>query len=58
MQDKKQCYTVNEVAKLLKTTRQTILNWRKQGLISVIKVDKKVLITEEEIERLLRENKF
>lgn len=58
MQDKKQCYTVNEVAKLLKTTRQTILNWRKQGLISVVKVDKKVLITEEEIERLLRENKF
>ena len=57
MQDKKQCYTVGEVAKLLKTTRQTILNWRKQGLISVVKVDKKVLITEEEIERLLRENK-
>jgi excisionase family DNA binding protein len=54
--DKNQCYTINEVCKLLKTSRYNLTNWRKQGIIKTIQIGGRVLIKKEEVERLLREN--
>jgi excisionase family DNA binding protein len=51
-----ECYTLKEVLELLKISRQTFSNWRSKGIIKVIKIDKKVLIRKEEVERLLKEN--
>lgn len=56
MVDKNECYTINEVAELLKVTRNTINNWRKKGIIEAIKINTRVLIRKEEVERLLNEN--
>ena len=51
-------YTLEETAKMLKTTRQNLLNWRKQGILKVVKIKKRVLVKKEEIERLIKENEI
>ena len=56
MQDRNECYTLDEVTKLLKTSRQNILNWRKKGIIEAIEIGGRVLIRRTEVERLLNEN--
>lgn len=56
MQDRNECYTLDEVANLLKTTRQNILNWRKKGIIEAVEIGGRVLIRRTEVERLLNEN--
>ena len=56
MADKNECYTISEVADLLKVARNTINNWRKKGIIEAIKINTRVLIRKEEVERLLKEN--
>ena len=45
-------YTIKEFCELFKISRQTFNNWMAKGLVKVIKVDKAVRITEEEVERL------
>lgn len=56
MADKNECYNINEVASLLRTTRNNITNWRKKGIIQTVQIGKRVLIRKEEVERLLNEN--
>ena len=45
-------YTVSEVAKELGFTRQTVLNWIKQGKIEAFKVIRDYRISGSEIRRL------
>jgi len=45
-------YTVAEVAKELGFTRQTVLNWIKQGKIESFKVMRDYRINESEIKRI------
>lgn len=56
MKSSNECYTLGQVLELLKISRQTFSNWRKKDIIKVIKIDKKVLVRKEEVERLLKEN--
>jgi predicted site-specific integrase-resolvase len=48
--------TLKEVLELFRISRQTLSDWRRKGIIKVIKIDKKILIRKEEVERLLKEN--
>lgn len=54
--DKNECYTQEEVIKLLKITRNTLTNWRKQGIIQAVQIGGRVLIRRTEVERILQEN--
>ena len=56
MKSSNECYTIKEVLEILRISRQTLTDWRNKGIIKVIKIDKKVLIRKEEVERLLKEN--
>ena len=58
MEEKNELYTLNEVLKLLRITRQTFYDWRKKGIIKVIKIDKRILIRRSEVERLLKESEI
>ena len=46
-------YTIKEFCELFKISRQTFNNWMAKGLVKVIKVDKAVRITEEEVKRIM-----
>lgn len=46
--------TIKEFCEIFKISRQTFHNWQKKGLVKVIKIDKAVRISDEEIERLLK----
>lgn len=56
MLDNNECYSLKEVIELLKITKNTLTNWRKQGKIKVVHIGGRVLIRKTEIERLLNEN--
>lgn len=56
IKDPNECYTVQEAVKILKITRQTLTNWRKKGILKVVKRGTKVLIRKEEVARFLKEN--
>ena len=56
MFDKNECYTLKEVMNLFKVTKNTLTNWRKQGLIKTVQIGGRVLIRKTEVERLLKEN--
>lgn len=45
-------YSLLQVATIFCVTRQTVLNWVKSGYIKGVKVGRKWLIAQEEIERL------
>lgn len=45
-------YSLAQVAELFSVTRQTVLNWVKVGNIHAVKVGRKWLVKESEIERL------
>lgn len=52
-------YTKKEVADIFRVTKETVDNWRRNGVIKAIKVgERAVRFTREEVERLLnnREN--
>lgn len=51
-----QCYTIKEVLGLLKITKNTLTNWRKQGIIKTVQIGGRVLIRKTEVERILQEN--
>lgn len=56
MNKSNECYTIKEVMNIFRISRQGLMDWRKKGIIKTIKIDKKVLIRKEEVERLLKEN--
>lgn len=45
-------YSLAQVAEIFSVTRQTVLNWVNSGYVSAIKVGRKWLVKESEIERL------
>ncbi len=50
-------YTPDELAALLKVTRQAIYNWIQQGRMEAVRIGRTVRIPSEEVERLLRDGR-
>jgi len=50
-------YTPDELAVMLKVTRQAVYNWVQQGRIEAVRIGRTVRIPAEEVERLLREGR-
>ncbi len=50
-------YTPEELAAMLKVTRQAIYNWIQQGRMEAVRIGRTVRIPGEEVERLLREGR-
>jgi excisionase family DNA binding protein len=50
-------YTPEELAAMLKVTRQAIYNWIQQGYMESVRIGRTVRIPSEEVERLLREGR-
>jgi excisionase family DNA binding protein len=50
-------YTPEELAGMLKVTRQAIYNWIQQGRIEAVRIGRTVRIPGEEVERLLRDGR-
>ena len=50
-------YTPDELAALLKVTRQAIYNWIQQGRMEAVRIGRTVRIPADEVERLLREGR-
>jgi excisionase family DNA binding protein len=50
-------YTPDELATLLKVTRQAIYNWIQQGRIAAVRIGRTVRIPGDEVERLLRDGR-
>ena len=48
-------YTLDELAAVLKVTRQAIYNWIQQGRMEAVRTGRTVRILAAEVERLLRE---
>lgn len=47
-------YTNKDIERLFKVTKQTVLHWRKQGLLPYIAINKrKFLYKKEDVEKLL-----
>lgn len=47
-----QMYSLSQVASIFCVTRQTVLNWVKSNYIKAVKIGRKWLVPESEIERL------
>ncbi len=50
-------YTPEELAAMLKVTRQAIYNWVQQGRLEAVRIGRTVRIPSEEVERVLREGR-
>lgn len=50
-------YTPDELAAMLKVTRQAIYNWIQEGRIEAVRIGRTVRIPRDEVERLLREGR-
>ena len=50
-------YTPEELAVMLKVTRQAIYNWIRQGHIEAVRIGRTVRIPGEEVERVLRDGR-
>ena len=50
-------YTPDELASMLKVTRQAIYNWIQQGRIEAVRIGRTVRIPGAEVDRLLREGR-
>jgi excisionase family DNA binding protein len=50
-------YTPEELAGMLKVTRQAIYNWIQQGRIEAVRIGRTVRIPGDEVDRLLREGR-
>lgn len=44
-------YTIEELCSLLKVTRQTVHNWRKEGKLSYRKIGKRIYFSEDDLSR-------
>jgi excisionase family DNA binding protein len=51
-------YTPEELAALLKVTRQAIYNWIQQGRLEAVRIGRTVRIPGAEVERLLQEGRM
>jgi excisionase family DNA binding protein len=51
-------YTPEELAGMLKVTRQAIYNWIQQGRIEAVRIGRTVRIPGDEVDRLLREGRM
>ena len=51
-------YTPEELATMLKVTRQAVYNWIAQGRMEAVRIGRTVRIPGEEVERLLREGRM
>lgn len=47
-------YTVNDFCKMFSISRTTFYIWVKNGYVKVIKIGKRVRVTQEEVDRLKR----
>lgn len=47
------CYTVEEVAEILKLYKKTVYGYIKSGKIKAVKIGRRYRITEDELHRLL-----
>ena len=50
-------YTPDELAAMLKVTRQAIYNWIQQGRMEAVRIGRTVRIPADEVDRLLREGR-
>ena len=50
-------YTPDELATMLKVTRQAIYNWIQQGRLEAVRIGRTVRIPGAEVERVLREGR-
>ncbi len=50
-------YTPEELASMLKVTRQAVYNWIRQGHMEAVRIGRTVRIPAQEVERLLREGR-
>ena len=50
-------YTPEELAAMLKVTRQAIYNWIQQGRMEAVRIGRTVRIPSDEVERVLREGR-
>ena len=50
-------YTPEELATMLKVTRQAVYNWIQQGHMEAVRIGRTVRIPSEEVERVLREGR-
>ena len=50
-------YTPEELAAMLKVTRQAIYNWVQQGRMEAVRIGRTVRIPSDEVERVLREGR-
>ena len=50
-------YTPEELAAMLKVTRQAIYNWVQQGHMEAVRIGRTVRIPSDEVERVLREGR-
>jgi len=46
-------YTVREVARLLRTSRQTVLRWVRQGMIPGIRIGRVIRIPKDQMDKIL-----
>lgn len=57
MDSKSKLLTPKEVADFFGVSIVTLIAWRKKGIIDAIKIKRKVFFTQEEIDRVLKENR-
>ena len=50
-------YTPEELAAMLKVTRQAIYNWVQQGRMEAVRIGRTVRIPSDDVERVLREGR-
>ncbi len=50
-------YTPDELAAMLKVTRQAVYNWIQEGRMESVRIGRTVRIPGDEVERLLREGR-
>lgn len=51
-------YTPEELATMLKVTRQAIYNWIQEGRMEAVRIGRTVRIPADEVDRLLREGRM
>lgn len=55
MEENTKFYSLQEVADLLKVSKQSIYNWLKEGRIKAKKYGREYRVTQEELNRLIKE---
>lgn len=55
MEENTKLYSLQEVADLLRVSKQSIYNWLKEGRIKAKKYGREYRVTQEELNRLIKE---